>query len=359
MKDTRLRLIRRSPFQTALNERVNAWFETAGKDQRGDHRLFIKTAVIVLWWLTSYAVVMTGIGGWLGLILGALSMGLALAGLGFDVMHDGNHGAYGRSRRVNRTMGAVSDLLGSSSYFWRHKHNVLHHTYPNVVGTDDDIDVGVLGRMAPGQQHFGFHRLQHLYMWALYGLISIKWHWFDDFYQFSRGTIGPARVPRPKGGELALFIGGKVFFFGWAIVAPIVVLGAGPGLLFYLISQFTLGVVLSVTFQMAHCVEEAEFAPVTDDAVYEVDFARLQLDSTVDFARGNPMITWFMGGLNYQTIHHLFPKISHVHYPDVARIVEAVCAEHAVTYKVTPSLGGALRSHYRWLRHMGQAPLPA
>lgn len=357
MKDTRITLVRRSPLQLDLTRRVQAYFTDRGIAQQGGRRIILKTAIIFTWWTASFALAVFGGLGLAGTLLCAVSLGLAAAGIGFNVMHDGNHGAYSSNQRLNRAMGFSVDVMGGSSYLWRHKHNVIHHTYPNVVGTDDDIDVGVLARMAPDQPHLPLHRWQHIYMWPLYAFIAIKWHWRDDFVQIAQAKIGPFHVPRPKGGDLWTFIIGRALFFTWSLVVPMMVLGVAQGLLVYLVAMFSLGVALAVVFQLAHCVEEAEFPSTTGlsaAAPVEKEFVRMQLDSTVDFARGNPVVTWFLGGLNYQTVHHLFPRISHVHYPALSRIVEQVCAEHGVAYRTTGTFRQALASHYRWLKRMGQ-----
>lgn len=358
MRDTRIKLSRKSPLQVALNQRVNAWLAEQGKNGTGGQSLAVKAAVLIVWWALSYALVLASGDSWLGVIFGALSLGLASAGIGFNIMHDANHGAFSKGSRANRLLGYTVDFLGASSYVWRYKHNVLHHTYPNLVGTDDDIDIGPLARLAPNQPHLGIHRWQHLYMWPLYAWICVKWHWLDDFKQVAQGRIGEHAFPRPKGGALWAFVGLRALFFVWALVLPPIILGWAKALTFYFISMWTLGLMLAVVFQLAHCVEEAHFLDTThlsSDTPLTVDFAQLQLDTTVDFARGNRLITWYLGGLNYQAVHHLFPRISHVHYPQISLIVEQVCAEHEQIYRCAGSFPQALGSHYRWLKRMGAA----
>ena len=85
-------------------------------------------------------------------------------------------------------------------------------------------------------------------------------------------------------------------------------------------------------------------------------FAEHQLQTTVDFARGNRFVSWFVGGLNFQVEHHLFPRICHVHYPKLSRLVERTCRRAGVEYHVNPSVRAAIASHYRWLREMGRRP---
>ena len=83
------------------------------------------------------------------------------------------------------------------------------------------------------------------------------------------------------------------------------------------------------------------------------DWATHQVYTTVDFAHGNRLLTWYVGGLNYQVEHHLFPRICHIHYPALAPIVERVALSQGIPYRNNRRLSDALRSHYRWLRRMG------
>jgi linoleoyl-CoA desaturase len=232
---------------------------------------------------------------------------------------------------------------------------VVHHTYPNLAGVDQDLEAGVFARFAPGIARHRFHRFQHIYVWMLYGLLTIKWMWVDDFVNVAIGRLGPHRLPRPRGWEWGVFFLGKALAIGWAVVVPVLVHGLWVGILFHVVGHVVAGVTLSVVFQLAHCVDEAEFPVVPTPAGGDVEWATHQLRTSVDFARGNPFLTFFLGGLNYQAIHHLFPHVSHVHYPAISPIVAAVCDRHGVRYRTFPSMFGAIRSHYRWLRRLGSA----
>jgi len=247
------------------------------------------------------------------------------------------------------------DLLGASSYLWDHKHNTIHHTYANIDQHDDDIDVGWLGRLAPGQRRLWFHRLQHYYLWPLYGFLPVKWHLWDDFHTVARGRIGPYRFARPRDGDLWVFIGGKALFFALALGIPALVHPIWLVALMYLGVFWVNGLVLSVVFQLAHVVEEAEF-PQPEEATGRVPthWAVHQVQTTVNFSRRNHLLTWFVGGLNYQIEHHLFPRICHIHYPRISRLVERACQRHGLPYHAHASVFAAVASHFRWLRHMGR-----
>ncbi len=360
VKDTRIRFEKKTPFATELRRRVDAHFAQTGEARDGGARMLGKTALIFAW-LIAGVVALLVLGSWPAAVICGISCGFAAAGLGMAVQHDGGHLAYSRHRAVNRAAASVLDLLGASSYVWRTKHGVVHHTYPNIEGADDDLDAGFFARLAPSQRWRGIHRLQHFYMWPLYGLLAIKWFLFDDFHNIARGRVGDHPIKPPRGRELAVFVLGKLAHLSWALVLPIAALGWAKGLVFYAVLSASCGVMLAVVFQLAHCVEEAEFvAPPTGPEPLVLDFSAHQLATTVDFAPTNRLLSWYVGGLNFQAVHHLFPRISHVHYPALARIVAATAADYGVPYLATPTFAAALRSHYRWLRRMGageQRPL--
>jgi linoleoyl-CoA desaturase len=348
-------------FHQELRRRVEDYFRDRGLSAHDSARMYFKTAAMLLWCGASYALlVFAASSWWQGLLLSG-SLALAMAGIGFSVQHDANHHAYSNRPIVNRVLGTTLDLLGASSYLWHWKHNVLHHTYPNLDGADDDIDFRPFARLSPAQPRYWIHGYQHLYLWVLYGFLGPKWHLVDDFKSVVRGRIGGSRFPRPRGWNLFQVIAGKAAFFGWAVGIPLLFHTWWVVLLFYAVTAFMLGLALAVVFQLAHCVEEASFpstAPATAPArargSVEVGWAAHQVQTTVDFAQRNRLLTWYLGGLNFQIEHHLFPRICHVHYPRIARIVKAACADFGVRYAAHEGVGRALQSHWRWLRRMGR-----
>jgi linoleoyl-CoA desaturase len=344
-------------FHADLKRGVARYFAETGLSSRADARMWTKTVVMLAWAAGSYALLVFGdVAAWQRVLLAA-SLGFAMAGIGFGVMHDANHGSYAQGRLGNRIIGFTLDLIGGSSYLWRHKHNVLHHTYTNVTGLDTDLGGNALLRFAPDQPHRPIMRFQHLYVWALYAIYPVGWWFVDDFHRLVTGRIGGNAIPRPGARELAALFLGKALFFGWAVILPIAVHPTWLVLPLAAIAVATLGVTLALTFQLAHCVGEADFHDGAR-ALPVRDWAAHQVTTTVDFARGNPLLSWYLGGLNFQVEHHLFPKICHVHYAALSRIVEETCAAHGVRYTAQPTLRAAIRSNVRWLRELGRGSRP-
>ncbi len=350
-----VKFARQGDFRRTLRQRVDAYFEESGLDRRDQLAMYVKTATILAWMGLSYSVlVFAPVSAWVR-VLAAVSMGLAAAGIGFSIMHDAGHRAYSKNNLLNSLLFMSLDVLGGSSYVWNVKHNMLHHSFANLDGHDDDIDVGVLGRLSPEQRRLPFHRFQHLYIWPLYGLLVAKWQFWDDFYCWATGRVGGREMPRPKGKDAFILVGGKLVWFTLAFVVPSLLFPVGWVIVFYLLASFVQGMTLATVFQLAHCVEEASFPAVPDDHQMEHDWAVHQLMTTVDFARDNRLLSWYIGGLNFQVEHHLFPRISHIHYPAIAPIVEQTCAEYGIPYLAQPTLRGGIRSHFRHLRKLGRS----
>lgn len=360
-KPTRIRFDPSTGFQQDLKERVDRYFEETGLRPRGSAALYRKAVVMLVWLAASYATLVLVPMPWWGALLAGVSLAFALAAVGFNVQHDGGHKAFSDNPALNKLAAASLDLIGGSSYIWNYKHNTLHHTYANITGHDDDIDLGMLGRLSPHQKHLWFHRFQHIYLWFLYGFLTFKWLLVTDFVRAMSGRINEHRFPRPKGWDLALFVAGKTLLVALAFVIPALYHPLPIVVAFFIGVSFLESLIISVVFQMAHTVEEADF-PMPEGMPPERihnEWMIHQIETTVDFARHSRLLSWYIGGLNFQVEHHLFPRIAHIHYPALARIVEETCREHGVRYTAHTSLWNSLRSHYRWLHEMGRPPVAA
>ncbi len=345
-----------STFHTDLKSRVQAYFDSTGREPHGGWAIRVKTAILAAWLMGSYALALFADVGPVLTGLLTVSIGLAMAGIGFSVMHDANHGSYAKSPRLNRLMGFSIDVLGASSHVWRQKHNILHHTYTNIAGLDTDLEASSMLRLAPSQEQRRFHRFQHLYIWILYAVFPLKWWFLDDSRELASGRIASHSFPPARGWALASALGGKVLFVTWAFVVPLLLHPTWKLLPLWLLGVGTLGVVTSVVFQLAHCVSLAQFPEANAGGQMQAGWAEHQVATTVDFARRSRLLSWYLGGLNFQIEHHLFPRICHVHYPAVSAIVQKTCGDYGVVYSAEPTLWSALASNLRWLRQMGRGP---
>lgn len=353
---TSLRFGEHTPFWAELTRRVDAHFASTGRPQTGGARMVVKTLVIFAWLAASYVGLVWFADSWHTAVPLAVSLSLAVAGVGFNVQHDGGHDAYSRSKWANRLSAASLDLVGGSSYVWRWKHTIMHHTFTNVEGHDEDIDSAPFLRLAPGQRRRALHRFQHWYAWILFGFLPGKWTYWDDFSSLVHGKVGHRTIPRPRGMDLAVFFAGKIAYTAWVFAIPMLA-GHSLGLVLgmYAFCALVTGVTLAVVFQAAHCVVEAEFPAPAADGRLARGFGEHQLATTMDFAPDNPVLTWYLGGLTHQVEHHLFPRVSHVHYKALAPIVKRTCEEFGVQHRTHPSFFAAIVSHVRHLRRLGAA----
>lgn len=342
-------------FIHELRRRVDALFEETGRRKRDCWQMYLKTAILLTAFFGTYITLLAVAPAWYVAIPLSIVIGLVAAAIGFNIQHDGGHNAYSERPWINKLASVALDMIGGSSYHWHWKHGVYHHTYVNIDGHDTDVEVGLLGRLCPHQPRLGFHRWQHLYLWPLYGMLAIKWQLYDDFHDLAVGRIGKHKVRRPRGWDLALFIAGKVVALTLAFGIPMLLFPVWKVLVCYAAAMITMGMVMAVVFQLAHVVEEAAFPlPIEDTNKMENAWAVHQIQTTVNFARNSKVCSWLLGGLNFQIEHHLFPKICHINYPAMSKVVKQVCEEFKVKYHEHASFVAGVVSHYRFLREMGR-----
>lgn len=344
------------PFKTLLDERIDDYFKSNNIAVRGNWKLYTKTIVLLVSLFTLYGIILYWQApGWLMLLLCGM-VGFVQATIGFNVMHDAAHGSYSDNNRLNNFIAFLGgDLMGGSTFLWKIKHNILHHTYTNIDGLDDDIAKYPMFRLHPAQGKRWFHRFQHIYSLPLYFFTTFNWILFDDYWKLVTKRINTTEIRTMKTRDHLEFWLGKLINLTLFFFIPIAVFGFWKALLGFFVMHAVLGVTLALVFQMAHAVEEAEFPIPNDQCKIENEWALHQVNTTVNFAMNNKVISWLVGGLNYQVEHHLFPKISHIHYPAISKIVKKTCEELKIQYHAFPTFGEALVSHFVYLRQMGAA----
>lgn len=308
-----------------------------------------------------YAMIVTGlITSTLPLIAMVLIMSIGLSGIGLSVMHDANHGAYSNTGWINTMLGYSLNLIGANSFGWKMQHNVLHHTYTNVYEEDEDISPRGAIRMSPHSEWKKVHRFQHIYAWFLYGLMTIVWMVFKDFVRLDRyhknglAKKHKANIVR----EWAILIGTKLFYVGYIFVIPLMftTLSWWEILIGIFIMHYITGFTLAIIFQPAHVIDGTEYPLPNNDRVLENNWAVHQLLTTTNFGNRSRWFSWYVGGLNFQIEHHLFPNVCHVHYRKISGIVKQTAHEFGLPYKSSTTFLEALRGHARILKQLGMKP---
>lgn len=350
----------KSQFYATVSVRVDAYFQKNGLSKSGNATLVIKTIVLMTLYLLplSLIIFLQPTFG-LSLLLWAV-MGVAMAGVGMSVMHDANHGAFSSSPLWNSLIGRVSlTLLGGSAFNWKLQHNTLHHTFTNIVHYDEDIDDKVILRLSPHTKVKNIHRFQWLYALLVYSIVTLYWVTAKDFLQFARYSGNGVNKNSPQQNRVIFsqIIGIKVFYFFLFVGLPLL-MGVvwWQVLVGFLLMHLIGGIILTVVFQLAHTVEETIFPRPNAQGTIENEWAIHQMQTTVNFSRKNKILSWYVGGLNFQVEHHLFPKICHTHYPRIAEIVKRTAREFNVPYLEHKSFVQALRSHFATLQRFGRLP---
>lgn len=348
-------------FYQNLKTAVDQYFVENKIKKTGDWRLFSKTIILIGAALTIYCLLMFMDLGALPALLLCAVFGFTSACIGFSVMHDANHGSYSTKPWVNDLVGLSANGLGASSFFWKQKHNIIHHTYTNIDGVDDDIAKSPIIRHCESQKWVPAHRVQHIYLLPIYSLSSIFWIFFMDFAKYFTGRIYTTEAWKMNLKNKVIFWATKLGYLAFYIVLPIMHWGFFPWLAGFMVMHMALGLTLSVVFQLAHVVENTEFehVPLDTSKHIETAWAEHQIKTTANFAMGNKVISWFVGGLNYQIEHHLFPRVSHIHYPAISKIVMEKCKEYGLPYNQYPTMSSSLASHFRTMKKLGERPQAA
>jgi linoleoyl-CoA desaturase len=350
----------KTQFFATLRKRVDGYFKENNISKHYNRTMVIKTIVLLAFYIlpfTAFTVFNPSIG--IVLLLWTI-MGFSKAGIGMSVMHDANHGAYSSSSRVNYWLGHTLNLVGGSVPNWKLQHNILHHTYTNVVNMDDDVDDKAFMRFTPHTKLKWFHKLQFIYAFFFYGVLTLYWAVAKDFIQHARYTRNGVNKNTRKQNQtrvLKIILSKLMYFFVFFFV-PVYFAGVPflHVLIGFLLMHFIAGVMLTVIFQLAHAVEGTSYPIPDENGTIENNWAVHQLNTTVNFARHNKIVSWYVGGLNFQVEHHLFPTICHVHYPKIAEIVKSTATEYNVPYMENTTIMGALKSHIKALQNLGGLP---
>lgn len=341
------------PFQNAFKEKVNNYF--SNKKRTGNLKLFIKAAIIILvatfLYLLPYFAVL-GIGMYMFIaVLRGWVMGLA----GFNIGHDAIHDSFSSKKWLNKIMGYSFDISGVSSYYWYYKHNIMHHSYTNTY-KDDDLNADKMLRMAPWQRWLPIHRFQYLYAPFLYGLEHGHWALWNDFKKYKTNMIGDYEIKEKMTTEDHItFWAGKIIYVFKSLLLPVFVFGFLKGVIGFLLMEFVCGFKISLVFQLAHVQNKSQFFepnPLTGNI--DKEWAIEQVETTADFATNNPLITWQLGGLNFQTLHHLLPKVSHVHYPKIQKLLIETCKDFGIKYNHYKTMISASIDHFSYLKKIGR-----
>lgn len=346
---------REEAFMRELKSRVQAYFTERSISDKANAAMVGKTISLLALTFGSYGLIMSGAFSPAVMLTLCLVMGVGVAGIGFSIAHDALHGAYSSSRKVNAALGLIFDLSGANGYLWKITHNVIHHTYTNIQGIDEDLEVSPLLRLSPTSEHKPIHRYQHLYALIAYSFSTLFWVFVKDYKYLMQRDLGPYRNIRHPRAEVVKLFAMKAIYYTYMIVLPLLLLDITliQFAIGFLAVHLTAGLILGVIFQLAHVVEGTEHFATPENELMEDSWLVHEMKTTSDFGRNNRLLNWYVGGLNFQVEHHLFPRVCSVHYPAISPIVESVAAKYGIPYHSHGTLRGAIASHLRMLKTLG------
>ncbi len=346
-------------FFRTLNSRVNNYFKENNIPKTGNWKIHLKTIILFTVFLVPYFLILTlPMPFWTHLVL-TIVMGIGMAGIGMNVMHDANHGSYSTKSWVNKFMGGTIYILAGNVHNWQVQHNVLHHTYTNIIGHDEDLEAGRIMRFSKEAPWYKFHKFQQYYAVFLYGLLTFNWAITTDFKQMSNYLKRKLSYGEPKSPKIlwTTLIITKIIYLAIWIVLPIVIgITWWKVLVGFFVMHYTAGLILSIVFQLAHVVDEAANPQPNENGEMENTWAIHQLFTTVNFAPKNRIVNWYTGGLNHQIEHHIFPHISHIHYGKIAKIVKETAKECQLPYYEYKTMTAAVIAHFKHLKELGMRP---
>lgn len=347
-------------FFKTLNKRVNAYFKENELKRTGNWKLYTKAIIMFGLFLAPLIVILTVSMPQWALLLLTVVIGIGMAGVGMNVMHDSNHESFSNKKWVNKMMGSSMYILAGNVYNWKVQHNVLHHTFTNIPGFDEDIDAGRIIRFNKNSKWLKIHQFQKYYSFFLYGLLTINWAITTDFRQmrkYLKRKLSYGKFPNPATEWTTLIVTKLLYYLLW-IVLPLMVLDIAwwKVLIGFFVMHYTAGIILSVVFQLAHIVPIAEIPLPDKEGNLEHTWAVHQLYTTANFAPNNKFISWYTGGLNHQVEHHIFPHISHIHYGKIAKIVKETAHEYDLPYNEYKTFTKAIAEHFNQLKTLGAKP---
>jgi linoleoyl-CoA desaturase len=346
-------------FYNDVKSSVEEYFTANKIPKTGNWKLYLKAGILIpvaiflyifLIWF-QYPV-------WVGISLAAV-FGFVLASIGFNVMHDACHGSYSSKKWVNNVLGLTLNALGGNAFIWKFKHNIIHHTYTNVDGIDDDIAKSPIMRQCGTQKWVPAHRFQHIYVVLVYAISSFAWVLLMDFTKYFSQKIFNTDLQKMNRNEHFIFWMSKVLYLVFYIAVPVYFVGWGPWAIGFATHHVVMGLTLALVFQLAHVVEHTEFEVVGIDDTKQIEneWAIHQIKTTANFAPRDKVVSWFVGGLNFQVEHHLFPRVSHIHYPAISKIVHKICVRHNLPYNEYSTMMAAVASHFRMMKQLGKKPV--
>ncbi|MBI1223537.1 MAG: hypothetical protein GC180_13125 [Bacteroidetes bacterium] len=342
-------------FYRELNQRINLHFKEKGVEKHGGKKMRHKMLIYFGAFGLLYTAMLFSSNPYIFLLI-YLLMGLAVLLIAFNVSHDAAHGVAVSSPFWNKVLFSLSfNLQGNNAYVWGRNHNESHHSFTNIEGSDIDVLHHPLFRMMPNQKLRWFHRYQYIYAPVLYLFYSLNWFLFRDLLLLFRVSSRTIHITLPpfEAIKLVLF---KVLYLTYMVGIPVFILPFGPAWVLgaFLLNHAFVSLVFVGALGVSHVSDEVIHPVINEQHEVEMSWPMMQMLTSVDYETKSHACNFLLGGFNLHALHHLLPHISHVHYLDILPIFRETCRRFEIEYKEV-SYGQSLKSHFRYLKKMGDS----
>ncbi len=352
---------RDNDFAKALRKRVNTYFKSKRISRNANNRMVFKTVIMLSLFFVPLVLMGSGLVSSVWLLFALyIICGLGMSGIGMGVMHDAIHGSYSRNKTTNRLLGYTFNMIGANAKVWKIQHNVLHHTYTNIDQADDDLNAPFFLRFSPHAKHYWAHQFQHIYIWFFYMISTLSWITTKDYMRLKRyRDMGFFSKKNEYAKALVSMTAWKAAYYTYALILPMIMVPQAWWVVFlaFLCMHFVTGLLVSTVFQIAHIMPSTEFPLPNEENTMKDGWYTHQLATTTNFAPGNKLLFWLIGGLNFQVEHHVLPDVCHIHYQEMATIVSETAKEYGIPYLVKKSMGHAILDHVKMLKSLGMKPI--
>lgn len=311
-------------FIKDLHQKVNLYLKSQPNGRFANSGYWFKIIFLLTFLILAYSQLLLST-SYIVIIISYILLGLILFLLALNLAHDAAHNSLTRNHSLNAFLFYFSFVLnGINPYLWRKRHLLEHHPFPNIPHRDPDLIQVKWLRYCKEQKHYWYHRFQHFYAPLIYMMYTLFWVIIKDF----KRNISPGcRLSTPQIIFINLVV--KLYYFLYILILPLYMKPElWSAIVFGFLLLHTIGSVLVVfTFVISHYVDGIKNSVIENETIH-TSWEMHQINSSVDFHSESKVALFLFGGFNCHNAHHLFPGVSHVHYPAITSILEKCLKVH-------------------------------
>ncbi len=344
-------------FYSTLKRKVALYFESNGLTRYGGSKIYRKAIILVSLYLLTYISLFIFTNIWF-LMMSYIMMGILMIVIGINLGHDAVHNAVSSNKKINNLFKYSFELLGASSYAWEKRHVQGHHIYPNIRDKDPDTTQSKIVRIYSNNKWARYHQFQFIYIPFLYLFYSLNWTLIRDYTDiFSSRASEYLSAKKTKGTIFKFIVSKLIYLSAFFLLLPIFSnLSIIQAIIGFFIMHVSASICLTIALVPSHLSEDSTFPEADESGSIKSSWAHHQVIVTNDFATDNKFITYAFGAFNHHIVHHLFPKVCHVHYEALTPIIKETILEYGLPYNYQESIAKSYISHFIFLMRLGKKP---